>query len=407
MSDTSTLRPEDESAPSHTAGKSCFVIMPFGKKQDIDFDYIHDTIFKPTIRALALNGKRCDEVSKAGLIHKDMIERIISSDVVIVDITTNNPNVFYELGVRHTACRSGTILVRRAGSMIPFNIGSMLVFEYDESTPESIDLARHMLETAIKNSLLEHNIDSLVHTLIPGLNVTRRARPLTERKKQEWRAPNGTKTIGYITGDIANIDFVDVWVNPENTKMQMARAHDDSISAIIRFFGAKRDHTGQVIEDTIVDQLEKQMRRSAVAEAGTVLHTAPGTLGQTNNVKVILHVAAMHGEPGKGFVPIRNHSRCVSAVLKYVDRLNTRFAYRNRLHSILIPLFGSRSAGVDMQDVADAFVRAALEHFEVAKETAIDQVYFLAYTNSDREVCEAAMLRAGLSKAASANGASA
>lgn len=374
--------------------------MPFGIKQDIDFDHIYEAIFKRTIKALALDGKRCDESGRTGLIHKDMIERIISSDVVIVDITTNNPNVFYELGTRHTAARSGTILVRKVGSSIPFNIGGMLVFDYDDSTPEGIDLACSVLENAIKNSLLEHNIDSLVHTLIPGLNVTRRPRPLKECRKYEWHTPDGKKTIGYITGDIENINCVDVWVNPENTKMQMARLHDDSISAIIRYYGAKRDHNGHVIDDTILNQLQRLMRGSHGVEPGVVLHTASGALDQRNNVKVIVHVAAMQGEPGKGFLPIRDHSRCVGSVLKYVDGLNASTFSRNTLHSVLIPLFGSRSAGVDKQDVADAFVRAAKEHFQVTNETAIEKVYFLAYTDTDQEVCEAAMLRAGLKKVA-------
>ncbi len=395
MSDSTGSASEQSPANHQTAGKTCFVIMPFGLKQDIDFDQVYAAIFSKAIKNLELNGVRSDEVSKAGLIHKDMIERIITSDVVIVDITTLNANVFYELGVRHTARRSGTILVRKKGSQIPFNIGGMLVLDYDLSSQETTDFSRNVLETSIKNSLLDRHIDSLVHTLIPGLSVTRRQVPLTKRETVDYAAKDG-KAIGFITGDIINVDFVDVWVNPENTKMQMARAHDDSVSAIIRFFGSKRDMTGKVVDDTIVNQLERCMRHVPMAEAGTVMHTGPGTLGLTNRVKVLLHVAAMHGEPGKGFLPIRNHPRCVSSALKYADRLNESLNYRHKLHSILFPLFGSRSAGLDMQDVADAFVNAAKEHFDTVKATLIDRIYFLAYTDADRNICETAMSRAGL-----------
>ena len=54
---------------------------------------------------------RADEVSAPGTISTDIITRIMHSDIVIADITYPNPNVFYELGLRH-ACKSGTILIK-------------------------------------------------------------------------------------------------------------------------------------------------------------------------------------------------------------------------------------------------------------------------------------------------------
>lgn len=69
--------------------------MPYGTKETINFDAVYRKIIKPTATQIGLQCTRSDEVSEAGLIQKDMIDRIIKSDVVIVDITTVNPNVFY------------------------------------------------------------------------------------------------------------------------------------------------------------------------------------------------------------------------------------------------------------------------------------------------------------------------
>jgi hypothetical protein len=118
-----------------------------------------------------------------------MIERILSSDLVVVDITTLNANVFYELGIRHTAQLSGTVLVHMANKPIPFNIGGMRVVEYECDTPEGIAHSQDILEANIRNSLVDRNVDSLVHALIPGLHVSRRAKPIKVTETIDFCSP--------------------------------------------------------------------------------------------------------------------------------------------------------------------------------------------------------------------------
>jgi O-acetyl-ADP-ribose deacetylase (regulator of RNase III) len=393
------------------SGKTCFVIMPFGQKrdalsdgqiQDINFDQVYHKIIKPTVERLSLRCTRADEVSKSGLIHKDMIERILNSDVVVVDITTLNANVFYELGIRHTARLSGTVLVRMANKPIPFNIGGMLVTEYQCDSSDTISHSQDMLEANIRNSLIDRNVDSLVHALIPGLRVSRKPAPLKVTEIREFSSPEiGEKRLGFVTGDIVKIKGVDVWVNPENTKMEMARLHDDSISACIRYFGAKRGHTGHVERDTIAEELRKCMGSSAAVEPGMVIPTSAGELRRSHGVKVVLHVAGQHGEPGKGYLPIRNYTTCITQALESAERLNcdrwSRWRYGGPLRSVIFPLFGTRS-DADPQDVADNLVFAAKAFLQTRPHTAIERVYFLAYTDADRDLCETAISRLRLQR---------
>jgi hypothetical protein len=107
--------------------RTCFVVMPFGEKkdldgQDIDFDDIYRFLFKKAIEDLGIECVRCDEIEEAGSIHDKMFEHIYQADVVVVDITTSNANVYYELGVRHVMAKGVTVLIRRKGTTIPFNI---------------------------------------------------------------------------------------------------------------------------------------------------------------------------------------------------------------------------------------------------------------------------------------------
>ncbi len=111
------------------------------------------------------------------------------------------------------------------------------------------------------------------------------------------------KVVGYYRRD-RPITECGAWVNAENTKMEMGRLHDDSISATIRFYGAERNARNAIKHDTIREELQCHVGLHGSVEPGTVLATSPGQLRGTNNVEVILHVDALHGEPSKGYLPV-------------------------------------------------------------------------------------------------------
>lgn len=161
--------------------KTCFVIMPYGEKTDtgnnsINFDDVYKYIIKLPFQKLKNEGIdieviRCDEITSTGSIHRDMIHHILHDELAIVDITMLNPNVFYELGVRHALRRSGTILIRKAGTQNPFNIQGMRTYEYDTDMP-GVYAAQEKLADLIKSALSNSESDSLVYDMFPGLKVT-------------------------------------------------------------------------------------------------------------------------------------------------------------------------------------------------------------------------------------------
>ena len=392
------------------AGKSCFVVMPFGikthpiTKELIDFDAIYHTFLKPLADKLKLSCTRSDEVTEAGLIHRDMVDRLLKSDVVIVDITTLNANVLYELGIRHTAKRSGTVILRQEGDPIPFNINGMRVISYrfnpaaHDAGDAGTEAYRKIIEASIRNSLIERNIDSLVHTLVPGLNVTRPARVIPTQRTLVWRcAQIANREFCIVHGDLMNTYGIDVWVNPENTKMQMGRFHDNSISSCIRYYGAKKDGKGAVIRDTIVNELRRNVKANQMVEAGTVLVTKPGHLRRKNGVKLLCHVAAQHGEPARGYVTIRSYIDCVANVLERIDDINSQWLRRlgifKRFRTVIFPLFGTRGQDRDSQQVAYNIVQAATNYFQTWPSSTIERVYFLAYTDADDELVTTAFNR--------------
>ena len=245
--------------------RTCFVIMPFGEKKDldgkdIDFDDIYRFFFKKAIEDLGIECIRCDEIEEAGSIHEKMFEHIYHADIVVVDITTSNANVYYELGIRHALAKGVTVLIRRKGTTIPFNIQGLQVVEYDQAKFGSIEQAKARIHQIIKNGLVRKYNDSPIHAVL-DLNIEPEGKPLEETLFYESRLKdNDDIAIGLITGDIQNVKGVDVWVNSENTNMQMARPFENSISGVIRYLGAEKDRrNGQIKVDTIVKALQEKM----------------------------------------------------------------------------------------------------------------------------------------------------
>ena len=98
-----------------------FVIMPYGVRKDIDgqevdFDRVYESVIQPAVSGAGLTCIRCDDLLEPGWIPARMLKHILEDRVAIVDTSTWNANVFYELGVRHALKKCVTVLIRRDGS---------------------------------------------------------------------------------------------------------------------------------------------------------------------------------------------------------------------------------------------------------------------------------------------------
>jgi O-acetyl-ADP-ribose deacetylase (regulator of RNase III) len=369
--------------------KTCFVIMPYGEKETvggtvIDFDEVYDYFIKPTIESLDLECIRCDKIAESGWIHKKMFEHIYAADVAFVDITSLNPNVFYELGVRHAVAGSVTVLLRRKGTAIPFNIQGFQVIEYEPGSFKSIDEAKKKIVDSIQNGLKLKKNDSPVHEVL-DLKILTTAKEITNTAKFEYQLRDSEKQIGLITGDIQNVKGIDVWVNSENTNMQMARFIDRSISSTIRYCGAKKNAAKKVIEDTIAKELLEKVGEDANVPAGEVVVTGAGELERSNGVKKIFHAASVIGEPCRGFRPIDDIGRCVRNALKKVDEDELKDV---ELKSILFPLIGTGTGRGELEPKARILIENAISHLVSHPESKLQQVYFLAWSKKDLEVCQ-------------------
>ncbi|WP_233130167.1 TRAFs-binding domain-containing protein [Synechococcus sp. 1G10] len=93
-----------------------FVVMPFGRKPSgdgglIDFNRIYADLIQPALTKAGLEPFRADQEERAGDIRTDMFQELLIADLVVADLSIDNPNVWYELGVRHALRARGVVLI--------------------------------------------------------------------------------------------------------------------------------------------------------------------------------------------------------------------------------------------------------------------------------------------------------
>jgi O-acetyl-ADP-ribose deacetylase (regulator of RNase III) len=374
------------------AMQKCFVIMPFGRKLDvvdqkwIDFEAVYDRIICPALAQLNLECIRSDRIAKGSWIHKDMFDLILDAEVCLVDLSTLNPNVMYELGVRHATRRSVTVLMMRNNTPVPYNISHFRSITYDPHDHDSFGATREAIKSFIDAGLRNFNInDSPIHQVVPDIEVKRGRSPILERNTRTTYGVGKTgKKIGFATGNLLGLaHLADVWVNPENTRMEMARPYDRAISATIRYAGAKKNMGGEITDDIINDQLQRLLARDNIryVQEGTVLATSSGELKRTHGVKWIFHVASAKGTLERGYQPVANLGACVSNLL---SEANSPPYELESIRSILIPLMGTGTGQSRLEDTVPKLVEAAVQ-FLAKKRTPIETVYFLAYTQAEMQ----------------------
>ena len=129
---------EEEKKSSSTKTESrphAFVIMPFGKKKGgdgspYDFNAIYETLIKPSLEMAGFEAFRADEEATSGDILTDMFQELLLADLCIADMSIDNANVFYELGIRHAFRKRGVVHIQAGRAYMPFDVFNVRTIPY-------------------------------------------------------------------------------------------------------------------------------------------------------------------------------------------------------------------------------------------------------------------------------------
>ena len=127
----------------------CFVVMPYRTRKtgipkskgptSVDFDALWSKALLPAVERMGYDAVRADQDLNASIV-QEMLERLALADLVLADVSLPNPNVFYEVGVRHAAKARGCVLIAAAWSQQPFDTAGFRQLRYplaDGTVPDA------------------------------------------------------------------------------------------------------------------------------------------------------------------------------------------------------------------------------------------------------------------------------
>ena len=139
--------------------KICFFIAPVGET-DSEIrkrsDQVLKHIIEPVAHECGYKPLRADQISEPGYITPQIMEYIFESPLVIADLTGGNPNVFYELAVRHVAKKPFVQIINK-GEKIPFDIAQMRTIQIDVHNLDSVEEGKKEIQSPL-STIIDINI---------------------------------------------------------------------------------------------------------------------------------------------------------------------------------------------------------------------------------------------------------
>jgi hypothetical protein len=162
----------------------CFVAMPFGRKFtasgcEVDFDAIYEDVLKPAIAEAGLDAVRADTELTSGALYAPVLSRLLASEFCIFDLTTANPGIFYELGMRHAARSSTTIVIFSIAERPLFDVSLIRAVPYTLNNgrlePGSAQSLKTALTARLSDAMRNTAVDSPLFQLwdrFPGIDTS-------------------------------------------------------------------------------------------------------------------------------------------------------------------------------------------------------------------------------------------
>ena len=154
--------------------KKCFIITPIGDSGSDVFRKVKgviDSVIKPVLQDYDfVDIKPAYEIMETGMISNQIIERIVNDDLVVANLTGSNPNVMYELAIRHAVAKP-IIHICERGTKLPFDIKDNRTAFYTNDMYGVQELRKEFEEYVTS---LDYSINYKDNPIYNGLAMTNR-----------------------------------------------------------------------------------------------------------------------------------------------------------------------------------------------------------------------------------------
>lgn len=142
----------------------CFIITPIGDDGSIirkKTDGLINNVLRPICDELLLKAIPAHEIDKPGSITNQVIQMIMDSKMVIANLTGLNPNVMYELAIRH-AIKRPVVCLAEEGTKLPFDITTERTIFYSDDMYGATCL-KSILKEKLISAIEDKNVDNPIY----------------------------------------------------------------------------------------------------------------------------------------------------------------------------------------------------------------------------------------------------
>lgn len=168
--------PEDVNvASAGSVKKTCFVVTPIGPNDSSTrraADGLVHAVIRPVLEEKGYVVEVAHEIDTLGSITQQVVERVLNADLVVANLTDLNPNVMYELAIRHCVAKP-VIVMAESSTKLPFDVAAERTISYANDMSGVVELKhklQHKIDFVMSN--VDANIDNPVYRVIRGKAIT-------------------------------------------------------------------------------------------------------------------------------------------------------------------------------------------------------------------------------------------
>lgn len=166
--------PAPSESPAIDYDTECFVVSVIkdpNTPQRTHADAMLHQYVEKSLEGTGLRAVRADKIGDPGMISRQIVEHVTKAKLVVVDLSFGDPNVFYELALRHVTGKP-TVHLTRVEDKLPFDVGNFRAISIDTSNGytmvREIDTIRSQIAAAIRSALANgENRDNPILTYCP------------------------------------------------------------------------------------------------------------------------------------------------------------------------------------------------------------------------------------------------